>query len=315
MERKVSLLSLDHIDPSYKGSSQVFTPINEFPAEFSGSKIIFAADDHGKDVVLKYSVYPNGAKREWQGLQKVAHYEFIQQPVLLGLDQETDQTVLVTKKMSGQILSQNDESQHRFTLGTMLAQIHNETNIPGEEWDRSQKADFGYFQKSLENWKWPEKQKLFSQTFALPLLQYLWRSIESLPKRMPSFTHQDLHEGQVLLQSENLGIIDFEFWLEADPLEDLAIYLFHLIREKQPLSRLSPLLEGYFLDKDFSEDDKLLISFYTLFIAARAVSFFSQNRPSYLPTALSSLNRVTEYVDTQQLWKPNTNKQSRISER
>ncbi len=293
----------EQIKVTSNGETHLFTIQKRDNAPFSGSEILFCLDQNGRKVVLKKSVFDWGAQREWLGLQKTNHLAFVQKGVLLG--EMSDQTkVIVTELVPGKQLYKTDPLELRIELGKKLKSIHQHTTIQGDEWNKSQKSDLSYFERSLHLWCSPEIQRVLGLDTSLAMLKQLLQQATKLENVLPTFTHQDLHEGQVFVADNALGkIIDLEFWQEADPLEDLGIYLFHLLREETPTERFTALAQGYFDNEDFNQDTKIALSFYLLFAATRAAVFFQRQRKSYVPTALGTLNRVVSFLEEEELFK------------
>ena len=60
------------------------------------------------------------------------------------------------------------------------------------------------------------------------LRQGLHRAAEQIPPAEPVTTHRDLHDGQLLLTSEGLALLDFDLMCRAEPELDAANFLAHL---------------------------------------------------------------------------------------
>lgn len=302
MKERIILTSSDHRNPAETGQPHEFSVSHKFVAPFSGSQIHFAEDSKNNPVVIKFAPSPKSSQREWLALKKVQNISGTQQGILIG-ESDSGQVGIVTEFVEGKELSQQNTGESRYHFGQLLHTVHESTPIDKEEWHKYGRADRSLVHRSLEYWHREEIHVLFTDSLALPVLKQLFAAVESLPVSLPSFTHQDIHEGQVIIGSNGPTLIDFEVWQEADPLEDLAMYLLHLLREQKDVSSFIPLLEGYFLTKNYTDSTALHLSFYALFDACYAVSYLAKRKPDLLQQAVDNLERVLQFVQTEQFWK------------
>lgn len=302
MQERLCLTSSDHREPAEIGQPHSFSVSHEYLAPFTGSRIVFATDEAKQPVVVKFASHPRGSQREWDGLRMVQNIPGAQQGVMIGQTAKGT-TGVVTELVQGEEMTVVPGDQVRYEFGQVLQNIHALAPIKKEEWQKYGRADRSFIVRSLEYWNRPENIVHFAHTMALPTLQKLFQAMESVPISQPSLTHQDIHEGQVLITKQLPVLIDFEVWQEADPLEDLAMYLVHLLREQKDTSSFRPLLEGYFLSKNYNDRTALLLSFYTLFNAVYAVAYLAKRKPEFFVLAQENLQRVTHFVQEERLWK------------
>jgi len=286
------------LDDEYKVSV-----LEKHISPFTGSRLLFGFMEDGREVVVKYSVYPEGPRREWEGLQRVSAANVpAQNPISLAKDSK-NKLVLVTERVLGEILMKVPGDEKRNELGKIVRLMHESVQIDGNEW-ANRIQDEKYHQKYFEFWEQLGISEISPTSIASLQLRDLLDVVSShFPQIFPSFIHNDLHEDQVIYSSMNGNkLIDFEVWKEGDPLFDIGMYLFHSLRGEYPSEYAQEFISGYF-GKDVSELEKLTVIFYTLFIGMRAVGYFAKFRPDYLPTAISNLRLSSKFVESEQILK------------
>lgn len=276
-------------------------------APFTGSEVLFALDEEGQEVAIKFSSYNWGAKREWRGLQKV-YQAHVPVPVPLAIIQDSNNRLgIISSKVHGFNLfeTKHPKDQLKFRLGTIIRNMHNNTTISGEEWRHSQKNDFTFYDKNLSKWQKSQLAELQNTSPAIQLFRkFSLTAIDQLPNVSPVFIHNDLHDDQVLINERgDIIVLDVEFWREDNPLNDLATYLFHSIRTQRPWEDFVSFSQGYLGENSYSENDKNLIAFYLLNAALAGLNHFSQHRKQELWTAQLYLSRIQEFLTKETLWK------------
>lgn len=274
-------------------------------AAFSGSQIIFGSTSDHQDVVLKGSAYSQGLSREWAGLQALHQQPLAVQVPLAVVADPQGSRFLMTQWVKGQSLVEMTEDGVRHRVGELVKNIHDQVNISGAEWQHSSKSQFTYYDRYLAYWQRHQVPHLEAESRPVQLLRVLARPmIDHLAQVQPHFTHQDVHDGQIIVEANAQPVLlDFEWWQEDDPLVDLAMYLFHTLRMAQPLAYVRELYQGYQADQELPESDRDSIAFYLLFIAARAVASFRQLQSAYLPVAEQNLQTITAFIDQEKPWR------------
>jgi Ser/Thr protein kinase RdoA (MazF antagonist) len=287
-----------------------FTPLTVNPHKnyynpFTGSKFVFGKTDDGQRVVLKESGNKEGLLREWTGLSKVLVTGLaVQEGMMIGeLDDGT--RVLVSKEVEGKSLADAPGEAKRRNVGKLLARIHQSVQISETEWKKSGRQEFRYYTWHLDFWR-KRAEEIDPQTRrSITLADTLAdQAANYFQDAKPVFTHQDLHDEQIIVTPQDTEVmIDFENWKESDPLDDLATYLFSLLRESSPLTYYDELSAGYFNDRKRTDLESTIVAFNLLFFALRAAGFFYTRKDNYFSTALNNLLIVTSYIEQEGLWK------------
>ena len=281
-----------------------FRITDSFRADFTGSKIEYGTMlIDGREVVLKTSVFEKGGEWEWKGLSMAFNNEVsVPEPIMLGMDGD-GKVVLVTERVRGDLLAKIDDPALRFTAGELVRSLHT-TEVTGVR----RVVGMNYYDKKMLHWRGDDYSDDDPQKVSVDILA-LFK--DSLLRHLGSvdlvFTHQDVHDGQLLKRLQELVLIDFEMWGKGDPLSDVAMYLFHNIRESLPIAFYREFSNGYFDGVDLMDMQLEVISFYSLFVATRAIDYFTKFRKSYLPIALINWQKVFDFVTSEQLWKLRSN--------
>jgi aminoglycoside phosphotransferase (APT) family kinase protein len=274
-------------------------------SSFTGSTLLFGRTEANEKVVIKTSAYPEGNANEWEGLKKISSTGLpTQQGIMIGKLSDGS-SGLVTKEVEGEPLTDIPSEDQRRDIGTQLKNIHSSTKISGDEWEKSGKQTFTYYDWHLAYWRKNADTVSPICRQAISILDTLVEAASRyFQSTTPVFTHQDLHDGQVIVNSNNDKIlIDFENWKEADPLDDIAMYLFHSIRENSPKAFYSELSNGYFDGRKTTDQENSVLAFDTLFFALRAVGYFHKFKLPYFNTAIDNLRLVNHYIDKENTWK------------
>ncbi|MCK4822829.1 phosphotransferase [bacterium] len=285
--------------------SEINTEIlKEITIPFTGSEILFAQMESGKNVVIKIPGRYGNAKREWIGLNKAHNAGVpVPQPIALALDSRGRQAI-ISQKIEGDNLYYNPNDAVKYSVGQIIRSMHEHTPISGKEWVNSGKSDFSYFDKRIFYWmNGPtEGLKMGSKTQVL-LDKFADSMRDHCQDVFPTFTHNDLHDGQVIISKGKPSLIDFENWKEESPASEIAYYLFHSIRSNRTGEGFLNFMKGYLRNTTLSEQEKSVLMFHLLFISAGAVSYFHNQRINYLEIAESTHQKVLNYVNEENLWK------------
>jgi thiamine kinase-like enzyme len=116
------------------------------------------------------------------------------------------------------------------------------------------------------------------------------------------FLHHDLHNSQgiVNLTDQGVVLIDFERWCIGDPISDIAIYLYHLIRQNQPNWCFEKFLNGYKNRNPQIIIRESFLKYLLLFNSVRAVYLFN-DWPLWRERSTITHQKVLEYLNSGQL--------------
>jgi len=273
----------------------------ELDMNFSGSHIIYA-NESDENFVLKQTQDRGVLLHEWNGLKQLSHYSLpVQQGVGLSIDQNGILT-LISREVKGFPIYQVEEGQRQ--LGESVRQLHQVVQVDTQQWNQSGKYDFTYYDRILNKWDQdsvPDLQrsgKIVGMIFGLST-----QVVNHLKIVKPAFLHNDVHDGQGFIDDGRCILIDFERWGVSDPLEDIAYYLYHQIRNGKEDVNFRKFVDGYFSNQTLSESQRNTLAFYLLYFASRSAVFFYEHRPDYYPIGQTNLLKTVQYVDSEKLWK------------
>lgn len=272
---------------------------------FRGNKLIYATAEDGLEVVIKISSKVGGSENEWQALVRAYDMDIsVPKPLLLGKT-DSGQDAIVSLRIFGNSLSLDMGVGIRDSLGKVIKKMHDSVFVNGAQWAKSGKKDFSYYENTLHRWinsplsdiKYGSVQAILSE-LSQPMANYCY-------KTSPVFNHNDLHDGQVILEGNKIVLVDFENWQENSRLNEIAFYLFHCIRMNRRLDNFNEFLRGYLEGVSISEEEKIILLFNVLFISSRALEYFSLRNVKYLETAKNNHRKVLDFVEKETLWKGN----------
>ena len=297
------------IDPFIKEESEPFLEIDILETRltpFTGSLIIHGNTSDKSIVTAKFSTLPGGAENEWLG-QTTAFRAGVQSPKPIALIQDsTNRLGIVSRHIDGTDLMKTNEKKDFLDFGSIIKKMHSDIIVDGSIWNRLGKDNFIYYDKYINQWLNLINSGIINSPRVHELLKLYARALESrLPYVKPVFTHYDLHDGQVLKDVivHKLHLIDFERWREGDPLDDIAIYLYHNLRMNRPQEFFIDFTRGYLSSKKFSDLEKGVINFFLLFTSFKSVDYYQRFRSKDLPVALTQLEKVEKYVSEEKLFK------------
>jgi len=271
---------------------------------FTRSTIIFATSEAGKPVVIKFPTKKSKAEREWTGFCK-AYTADVPTPMPIALVTSKGGRVgVMQEEVGGQSLYKCPGGQARIRFGEIVKDMHLKVPTAGIEWQEKGKADYTYYDKRIQCWSEGQVELLSAGSTTQAMLGLLSptmnRSCRSAP---PMFNHNDLYDSQAIVGDQKIYLIDFEEWVEENPLNDIAYYLFHTIRSNMPEVNFGSFLSGYLGNEVLSEPEKQTLMFYLLFISARALNYFHASKSKYFEIAEKSHRAVTNYIDNENVWK------------
>ena len=266
---------------------------------FTSSVVLFGIH-RGKHIAIKFWQLSHGAEHEWEGLTKASDAGIkTTPPVGLAMTEE-GKTVLISSKIAGTNLYTNPDLLLRRRFGEIVRTMHDDVYVEGTSWRQSEYSDFERIASKLQL----RLESVGTDTLRSEAASLIGNNSEALRGRLvemePSFTHNDLHNDQVLvLKDGTMALIDFESWSEGDPLKDIAKYIFHTLRTRQPITDITEFARGYSkITGDLSTDDVASLSYYVLEVGINTVSFYRRFRHSHYHWALDYLNRIVEYLES-----------------
>lgn len=272
---------------------------------FTGGEIIYAKTESGIEVVVKKTLHRYQAEHEWKGLN-IAHSTGISVPLPIALiNYSQEQLAIISSLVKGNNLYYYPNSEIKAEIGKQIRIMHQSAKIEGETWRSSGRSSFEYYDKYMFNWSHIGLEEVDLDSKTTSLLTVLRGKMEQFCKEsQPIFNHNDLHDGQIIVDNNSPTIIDFGNWLEETWLNDAGYYLFHLIRTNRTgTDDFTIFLNGYNRGQKLSDTERSNLIFYLLFISSRALTYFYRNNSSYLTTAKETHKRVLDYVDSEEAWK------------
>lgn len=260
--------------------------------------LIYRGISNGREVVVKFSSYPWGARREWDALRKV-HSAGVSSPEPIAFI-VAEKPGLVMEYVHGESLGNNPDSSLRYSLGVLVKEMQDGVHLDGREWEGVGKKDFSYYDRKIEQWG---KNHIGEE--AIDIMRELAIDIgDSFKLVTPVLAHNDLHDNQVIINSSRLYLIDFEFWRESHPVADLAVYLLNIIRNESNEEFFWQLCRGYINSEDgFTDQQKKIVSFLLLFASCEGLDFYMQNRPEAFDIATKQHQGAISFFKREALWK------------
>lgn len=272
---------------------------------FTSSLVIFGRTSDDGLIAAKFSTMPGGAEREWRGLVAIHNVGVsVPRPIAL-VKNNHEQLGLVSSFVQGYDLITNQHPRDHFNFGGAVKSMHDLVQTNGAEWTRLGKNDFAHYDRYINHCGDLIKNGVVGSKRGHELLKLFAAALgKRLGQLKPTFTHYDLHDKQVIIDSlSKLHLIDFERWREGDPLDDLAIYLFHSLRMNRPYEFFIEFTRGYLNNAHFTDMEKSVINFYLLYSGFMSVDYFRRFRESELPFAIAQMDKVVQYVSEERLMK------------
>ncbi|HEX6976864.1 MAG TPA: phosphotransferase [Patescibacteria group bacterium] len=303
--------------PGIEHFSTVNTPLDQYresielelvkrvEVPFTKGEIIYAQTESGVSVVVKKPLRKEQAEHEWVGLNK-AHSTGILVPLPIALiNYSQEQLAIVSALVDGNNLYYFPNPKIKSEIGRQVRIMHDLAEVDGRTWESSGRKTFEYYDKYKFNWSRGKIEELSIDSETSLLLTSLAINMEVFCREsQPTFNHNDLHDGQIIVDKNNTPvIIDFGNWNEETWLNDLGYYLFHLIRTDRNNDDFGNFLDGYTGGKKFSDVEKSNLAFYLLFISSRALAYFYRNNSPYLAIAKDTHTKVLAYLADEVLWK------------
>ncbi|HUV72066.1 MAG TPA: phosphotransferase [Clostridia bacterium] len=297
----------DTIDPSLRNIGSIDLDLGErVEIPFTGAEIIYAATISGDRVVIKKHLNNDRAKHEWEGLN-IAESTGISIPKPIALISYTaDQLAIVSSYVNGDKLYDNPNLNVKVEVGKQIKKMHQNAQIAGKDWVSSGRSLFLYYDRYIFRWAEGDIVELNADSRTASMLGELTdAAVQFCNNSEPTFNHNDLHDGQVIVEGNGKPtIIDFGNWIEETWLNDIGYHLFHLIRiDRADTDDFTKFLSGYMENKKLPDTEKTNLAFYLLFISSRALNYFYRRHSSYLPVAQETHKKVLAHLENESIWK------------
>lgn len=173
---------------------------------------------------------------------------------------------------------------------------------------------YGYFTKGIPQFQTAKEYLAFWFNKTLPYIENS-SSMYAFFKQLhdaasiriysfsPSFIHKDARLENVLVDSDGIKFIDFEWWQGGDPMDDIAISLYHWVRADNHPEAFGPIIAGYFGENRMTDQERIAISFYLLLQALRFVSFCERMNPVHKVDAYRNLDKIIQFINSEHLYK------------
>jgi len=297
----------DLIDPSIRNRDSIDLDLSErVEIPFTGAEIIYAATIFGDRVIIKKPLRNDQARHEWEGLNTVESTGIsIPKPIAL-ISYTPDQLAIVSSYVEGDKLYDKPNPDVKVEVGRQIKKMHQSAHISGEDWVSSGRSSFVYYDRYIFGWSKGDVEELKADGRTASILSQLTDATDQFCKNSePTFNHNDLHDGQVIVDGKGKPtIIDFGNWIEETWLNDIGYHLFHLVRtDRAHTEDFTNFLSGYMENKRLTDTEKSNLAFYLLFISSRALNYFYRRHRSYLPVAQETHKRVLDHLEDETIWK------------
>ncbi len=273
---------------------------------FTGAEIIYATTISGDKVVVKKPLNNDRARHEWEGLNTVESTGIsIPKPVAL-ISYSEDQLAIVSSYVEGDKLYDKPNPDVKAEVGRQIKKMHQSAQIVGEDWLSSGRSSFLYYDRYIYRWSRGNIEELKADGRTASILGELTDAADQFCTHSePTFNHNDLHDGQVIVDGKGKPtIIDFGNWTEETWMNDIGYHLFHLVRtDRVGADDFTNFLNGYMEGKKMTDKEKSNLAFYLLFISSRALNYFYRRHSSYLPVAQETHEKVLAHLENESIWK------------
>ena len=291
---------------SYNKTELEFKTEKYFIANYSGSHFYLGKiyKEHKKSIV-KFSVFEGGAVREWDGYTLAfSHNIATAKPIALVTREQNPQVGLITEYIPGLSLEDEYTNQHLFMFGNELHKLH-AIVVSGYGHISNSGPHFQSTQDYLNFWFDKLLPYIEKQSDANSLFKELQDAAsQRIYQQDPRFIHGDPKLENVFKLNNNIKLIDFEWWQGGDPMDDLSVTLYHIVRTGKNISVFNQIIDGYFQDTDkMSDIQKVSLNFYLLLSAIKVISFSEGMNPTKVNEAYKDLDKIIRYIGTEHLFK------------
>lgn len=286
--------------PESMGRSNFSVDVTEnFQTSFNGSTVMHGIEN-SREVTLKFSGRPEGAKREFEGLTlaytSAAH---VPQPLNLIKRQSEPSVGIMMQRVNGHSLNEDRSSENLHLLGEEAKALHALT-VTGFGIITDGRAQFTTAEVYLQTEIDEALPYFYDNEKARGILQNLWLQARGtiIPKE-PHFVHGDIiptnaiHDG-----NGHVYVVDFENWRGGSPWEDIGIYLADNIKHNRPESELRNFMHGYMDNQELTDGQKQGILFYALLAQARVTGVYARHFPDRVGKSLNDLAKIVNLIES-----------------
>lgn len=300
------ILHLQEVNPRIElapKTDAIFTVDKLLISDVTGNHLYLGwLPDQNQLRVAKFSVFPDGSKREWKGYLRASSQQIATAvPIALVSRMQQPSVGLVTSYIDGPSLAEVHTETDLYQLGTELRKLHT-IALPG----------YGYFSENTPQFQtpWEYLSFWFDKTLRYvednPSIYALFKQLHDCASSRiysfsSSFIHRDVRLENVFADAEGIKFIDFEWWQGGDPMDDVAISLYHWLITNKHLDSFKLLIAGYYQEGHMTDKERTGIGFYLLLQALRFVSFCERNNPKHNAEAYQNLNKVILYINSEHL--------------
>lgn len=282
-----------------KDSSEVQIGINkEFTSEYVGTPICFGTLEDGTEVVLKFNNLDGGAEREFFGLTLAFNNQIPTSRPIAMITRDSDSRLgFLMEKVDGKPFREFGSELHEQLFALALLKLHS-IQVSGYGTIHTGKAQFKNYNDYLKMWLDKTTPYMEMNGGDMSLFYRLKQQGDShMKSQTPKAIHRDPKDENVLITPDNkISLIDFEWVQGGNPLDDVAVYLYHAIRTNKDPSRIQAFMNTYFKGRELNSGEKHDLLFHLMLASGRTVSYCSRFNQGHLSEAVKDMNKVTDYI-------------------
>jgi len=269
---------------------------------FRGNKVVFGTMSDGQSVVAKFPHNKDSATHEFAGYRIVAA-ESIRVPSVIGLvSNATGNVGILTHRIFGKNLYEDNFNGAKYQLGTMVKQLHG-LKVGGNA-VHANASVYSDYETKVKRFLTAPFNELIRDVPIYRLMELLSQDVGGdIDNQSGVMTHHDLHDDQIVAVDRLLYLIDFEEWEISCPTDDIAIYLYHSLRTKRPESQFVDFCRGYTQEEEFGESDKTVMNYLLLQFSLEMLDYYANYRTKEVQYAVLYLQRAVDYVNKERVWK------------
>lgn len=204
--------------------------------------------------------------------------------------------ILVTKKIEGNVISDDNAKEHLYNIGKLLAELHNLPIVESSDWKDFIMSEYIELRETVKN---VMEKDLFKQ-----VTEFIENGLQKSFVSKLVVIHRDLRPENVILSDGKYYLLDLESMCVGDVDYDFT-RMFNLLNEKNiyQYEDFKNLIDGYrqINNIKISEEKwKLYNKFYAFRIYARMLSGRINRDEKYeeylKKVIISTEDRVTEWI-------------------
>lgn len=250
------------------GQSIIFTAAESFQTSETGSMITFGNLTDRTPVILKAS---KTARHEWLAYE-ILPYESVKVPRPIALvEMGSGEAGMLVERIAGRPLKESANREDFLVAGVAMRGLHQVLVSQFGHADMGNStSDAGVYYEGRMN----SVKHVLRRQARPDQIEVVYKSLDGrVSTTQPVFLHHDLTYSNVLVTDHNVCLIDFEWWQGGDPMEDLAIALFHELRNTQTDRWFKAVLEGYQSEEKLPDERRRAIGFHLLLYCLEYINF------------------------------------------